>query len=261
MIIAYHRPATLNEALALLARAEPTLPLGGGTVLNAPHALEYEVVDMQSLGFDRIESRGRYLDLGARVSLQGLLESPEIQSIPLGRALAQAARREATRNLRNMGTLAGTLVAADGRSPFACAMLALDPQLTVLPENHTRDLGEILHMRQSPSANLHCLPHTLITNITLNTETALAYEYAARSPADRPIVCVAAARWASGRLRVVVGGWGSAPRLALDAPESGGVEIAVDSAAAEAGDEWASAAYRRDAAVKLARRALVSLGL
>ncbi len=253
MITSYHRPTTFEEALHLLAQPGLALPLGGGTVLNAPHDLDYGMIDLQALGLDQIESRGRTLTLGARVTLQGLVDSLEIQP-----ALKNAIRHEATQNLRNMGTLAGTLVSADGRSPFACAMLALDAQLTVLPQNATLDIGEILHLRnyQLP---ITFLPNGLITTLTLNTEISLAYEYVARTPADRPIVCVAAARWPSGRLRVVVGGWGQSPRLALDAPEPGGLEPAVDSAASEAGDEWASTAYRREIAVILARRAVERL--
>jgi CO/xanthine dehydrogenase FAD-binding subunit len=73
------------------------------------------------------------------------------------------------------------------------------------------------------------------------------------------VAAVAAAAWPSGRLRVVVGGWGTAPRLALDAQDTGGVAEAVDSAAAEAGDQWASAEYRRAVAVTLARRAVERL--
>ena len=43
MIIEYHRPETIDEALDLLARSQPaTVPLGGGTVLNQP--MDYEIV-------------------------------------------------------------------------------------------------------------------------------------------------------------------------------------------------------------------------
>jgi CO/xanthine dehydrogenase FAD-binding subunit len=154
-----------------------------------------------------------------------------------------------------MGTVAGTLIASDGRSPFAAVMLALDAQLTLLPEDQQRDLGDVLHSRTAHHA-LCTLPHRLITQITLSTKVSLAYEYVARTPADRPIVTVAAAKWPSGRVRIVVGGWGTTPRLALDAPEAGGVEHAVRNITAEAGDQWGSAEYRQDVAVTLAKRAI-----
>lgn len=255
MILEYHRPETLDEALKLISRPDPlTLPLGGGTVLNAPHDGKFAVADLQALPLKTIETRGSALEIGAISKLQSLLDYPGIQP-----ALAKAIQHEATYNLRQVGTVAGTLIAADGRSPFAAALLALDAQLTLLPGAEQRDLGDVLHLRQSPISTLQALPHRLVTRIALLTKPTLAYEYVARTPADRPIVAVAAARWPSGRLRVVVGGWGSAPRLALDAPEPGGVEFAVRNVTAEAGDQWASAEYRQDVAVTLANRAIAAL--
>ncbi|HLF91516.1 MAG TPA: hypothetical protein VI451_21405, partial [Anaerolineales bacterium] len=59
--------------------------------------------------------------------------------------------------------------------------------------------------------------------------------------------------------RIVVGGWGNTPRLALDAPEPGGVEFAVHNITAEAGDQWASPEYRQEVAVTLTNRAMAAL--
>ncbi len=256
MLIEYHRPQTLEETLTLITRPEPlTLPLGGGTVLNAPHPEEFAVADLQALPLNSIELRGSTLEIGATATLQALLDFPDLSP-----ALAKALHHEATANLRRAGTVAGTLIASEGRSPLAAALLALDTQLTVLPENEPRDLGDVLHSRiTSHASRLFYLPYRLLTLLTFSTKPALAYEYVARTPADRPIVTVAAAKWPSGRLRVVVGGWGRTPRLALDAPEPGGVEYAVRNITAEAGDEWGSAEYRQDVAVTLTHRALSTL--
>jgi len=280
MIIAYHRPQTLEETLQLITRPNPlTLPLGGGTVLNAPHAGEYAVADLQALPLKSIEPHGSTLEIGAISTLQALLNFPDLHP-----ALKKAIQHEATYNLRQVGTVAGTLIASDGRSPFAAALLALDAQLTLLPGDEQHDLGDILHLRNTqpestdqqigksanqqipnPQYPISFLPNRLITRISISTKTTLAYEYVARTPADRPIVAVAAARWPAGRVRIVVGGWGSTPRLALDAPEPGGVEaegyfrFAVRSVTAEAGDQWASAEYRQDVAVTLARRVIESI--
>ncbi len=256
MLIEYHRPQTLEETLTLITRPAPlTLPLGGGTVLNAPHPEEFAVADLQALPLKSIELRGSTLEIGATATLQALLDFPDLSP-----ALAKALHHEATANLRRAGTVAGTLIASDGRSPLAATLLALDTQLTVQPENEPRDLGDVLHSRiTSHASRLFYLPHRLLTLLTFSTKPALAYEYVARTPADRPIVTVAAAKWSSGRLRVVVGGWGRTPRLALDAPEPGGVEYAVRNITAEAGDEWGSAEYRQDVAVTLTHRALSTL--
>jgi CO/xanthine dehydrogenase FAD-binding subunit len=265
MIIEYLRPQTLEETLQWIARPHPlTLPLGGGTVLNAPHTGEYAVADLQSLPLKSIVLRGSTLEIGATTTLQALLDFSDLQP-----ALKTAIQHEATYNLRQVGTMAGTLIASDGRSPFAAAMLALDAQLALLPGDEQSNLGDVLHLRQSLISNSSIsntqyptsfLPHRLITTLILSTKTALAYQYVARTPADRPLVTVAAARWPSGRVRIVVGGWGGTPRLALDAPEAGGVEFAVRNITAEAGDQWGSAEYRQDVAVTLAKRAMEAIG-
>lgn len=249
MITDYYRPETLEEALALLARDQMTLALGGGTLLNAPQRPAYAVADLQALGLTGQSLRGKFLDLGAGLTLQETAVSPELPD-----AIKAVVMKEATQNLRNQATLAGALVAADGRSPLAAAMLALDAQLAMLPGEESFEYGQVLHMRSGLQEGLPHLRGRLITQVTVNTEVAFAYDYVARSPADRPVVTVAAAAWSSGRLRLVVGGWGRSPRLALDAPEPGGVETAARSAAAEAGDEWATAEYRREAAAALAKR-------
>jgi CO/xanthine dehydrogenase FAD-binding subunit len=98
----------------------------------------------------------------------------------------------------------------------------------------------------------------LITQVTIPLNASLAYEYVARTPADRPIVCVAVARWPSGRTRVVLGGYGQLPLLAMDGPEATGAETAVEDAFSQASDAWASSAYRQATALTLIRRILAS---
>ena len=78
----------------------------------------------------------------------------------------------------------------------------------------------------------------------------------ARSPADLPIVSVAAAQWKSGRTRVVVGGFGAAPMMVMDGQSAEGAVDAVQNATSTAGDQWASAEYRMDVAQTLTRRCL-----
>ncbi|MFH1633473.1 MAG: FAD binding domain-containing protein [Chloroflexota bacterium] len=252
MIIEYHRPETLDEALKLLARSDPvTVPLGGGTVLNQPSDTPVAVVDLQALGLDAVESGERTLEIGATVTLQSLLKVPEIPP-----ALIEAIRHEATYNLRQMATVAGTLVAADGRSPFATAMLALDAQAFVVRHESAVSaaeqisLGDLLPLREEK------LPKRLITQITIPANIKLAYQYVARTPADLPIVCAAVAQWPSGRTRVALGGYGSVPLMAMDGPEPAGAEIAARDAYSEAGDQWASAGYRSDVAAILTKRCL-----
>jgi CO/xanthine dehydrogenase FAD-binding subunit len=246
MIIEYHRPKNMDEALELLKRGQPvTVPLGGGTVLNAPSDERVAVVDLQALGLNKIKKSGSSLKVGAAATLQALLEHTGIPD-----ALAKAIKHEATHNLRQSGTAAGTLVSGDGRSPFLMAMMALDAQLVWQPGDAKQALGEFVPLRAEDR------PGLLISEVNFSLQPKLAYEYAARSPADKPVIAVAAARWSSGRTRIVLGGYGMAPITALDGEELDGAQEVVEYALITAQDQWASAEYRQDAAKALVRRCL-----
>ncbi len=241
MITDYHRPQTLDEALTLLSRPN-VLPLGGGTLLSHPAPDPVSVVDLQLLGLDSLRVKGNELEIGATVTLQQLLESEHCPE-----ALKSALKLEAPINLRNSATIAGTLVTCDGRSPFATSLLALDAKMTVISDRSTViSVGEYLPLR----------PRGLITQITISLHATFAFEYVARTPSDKPIVCVALAQWGGSRARLAVGGWGKSPSLAMDGTEAEGVEAAARNACHEATDEWASAEYRMDVASTLAKRCL-----
>lgn len=262
MIIEYQRPEKLEEALTLLNRPEPlTLAMGGGTVLAQPEphlrtplvqaGEDFAVVDLQALGLDTVSRSGRNLVLGAAVRLQTLLAEPD-----LPQALRQAIQLEAGANLRQAMTLAGALISADGRSPLATALLALDADLflqTASGASQQYALGDLLPLR----ADL--LRGKLVTSLSLSLQVKTAYAYTARTPADRPIVCAALAQWPAGRVRLALGGYGALPLLVLDGPEPGGLETAARNAFAYAGDQWASAEYRSAAAAELAQRCFENL--
>ena len=244
MITKYYRPQTLEEALTLLARPD-TLPLGGGTLLSQPTPASVEVVDLQALGLNTIHKKGNNLEIGATATLQELLESDYAPE-----ALKIALKLEAPLNIRNAATVAGALVAADGRSTFATALLALDARLTIQPNGEKIEIGNFLPLRSDK------LGGKLITTVTIPLNTKLAFETVARTPADKPIVCAALAIWPSGRARLALGGYGKSPLLAMDGTEAEGAEAAARNTFHEATDEWASAEYRMDVAATLAKRCL-----
>jgi CO/xanthine dehydrogenase FAD-binding subunit len=248
MIIEYHRPKTLDEAIRLLSKTD-TRPLGGGTVLNRPSPERFSVVDLQALGLNKIHKRGNKLEIGATATLQALLDSAHIPP-----ALQETIRLETTYNLRQMATVAGTLVSCDGRSTFTMAMLALDAKCTVTSEQSSViSLGDLLPLRTE------ILRSKLITRIEILLNAKLTFETVARTPADKPIVCAVLAQWPSGRTRLALGGWGKSPLLAMDGNEPGGMEEAAKNSFQEAGDEWASAEYRSEMAAVLARRCVGKL--
>jgi CO/xanthine dehydrogenase FAD-binding subunit len=250
MITAYYRPQSLDQAIRLIARTRPrTIPLGGGTVLSHGQVDPFEVVDLQLLRLDRITRRGNNLEIGATVTLQKLLEDTSRPA-----AMQPALKLEAPLNLRTAATVAGTLAVCDGRSALVTVLLALDTKIAMMkPNPESIRLGDFLPVRSQ------MLPGSLITAIEIPSNAQLAFEYVSRTPADKPIVCVALARWPSGRTRVAVGGYGSAPMLAMDGPEAQGVEAAARNALHDAGDQWGSAEYRMDVAATLATRCMANI--
>lgn len=245
MINNYYRPQKLEEAITLLAQPN-TLPLGGGTWLNQARPEKFGVVDLQALGLNTIGKNGNTLEIGACVTLQQLSESSDCPE-PLKKAI----QLEAGLNIRNAATVAGVLVTCDGRSAFATVLLALDAKITIahLDTTASMGLGEFLPLR----------PKGLITSISIPLNVKLAFETVGRTPLDKPVVCAAVTRWASGRTRVTLGGYHQTPLLAMDGTESEGVEAAARSAFHESGDEWASSQYRSDIAATLAKRCLTAV--
>lgn len=248
MIVEYHRPETIGDALALLGRKAPlTVPMGGGSVLSRVQKPDIAVVDLQLLGLNKIEKEGHTLHLGAAVTLHQLLESDVIPQV-IHAALRESLIHEAALNVRQVATIAGSLASCDGRSPFATALLALDPRLLWVPGDEIQSLGDYLPLREELSG------HRLITSVRIPLNPTLRFMTVARSPMDRPVVCAAVAIWPSGRTRVALGGFGKAPVLAMDGPEPVGAAVAAREAFRYAGDEWASADYRMDVAGKLVQR-------
>jgi CO/xanthine dehydrogenase FAD-binding subunit len=265
MITAYHRPQTLDEALVLLSQPNRT-PLGGGTLLAHSKADSVEAVDLQSLNLNTIKKQGNNLEIGATVTLQQLFESEHCPD-----AWKSALKLEAPLNIRNAATVAGTLVACDGRSTLTTVLFALDAKLEIKSIDKTEliememesrppkqevvavGLGEFLPLR------LDQIRGKLIASLSVPLNVKLAFEYVSRTPADKPIVCAALAQWNSGRTRLVLGGYGKSPMLALDGTEAEGIEAAAGNAFHEAADEFASAEYRMDVAATLAKRGLESI--
>lgn len=248
----YHRPKTVAEALKLLDRG---VPLAGGTDLTPRRDEISAVIDLQELGLDYIESRDDIIVIGATVKLQTMVENDEL--LPF--ALREACRSEASLNLRNMATLGGTVMSADGRSPVVTVLLAMDAKVIVEPGEKTVALEELLDHRDRDDF------HGLITEIRLRLPEALRYEQVSRAPADRPLVCVAAARLPSDGAeklyRVVLGGVTSSPKRVKEAEarlsEGEDINTVADAARrtyTSAGDVWASSEYRAHTAGVLVGR-------
>lgn len=249
MIVEYFRPKTVSEALSLVEREDvKTVYMGGGTAIDRFTVEPLAVVDLQELGLNKIKVTASNIEVGATATLQSLYEQTKIQN-----DLKEAIYREATRNLRQVATVAGTIVAADGRSPFITTLLGLDAVVTVMPDQEQIDLGDLLALRSEKFAN------KLIMQVTLPLKVDLAFGYIARTPADTPIVCVAVARWLSGRSRITVGGSGDSPVLVMDGNQTDADELAMLDVYQPQDDQWATTEYRRAMSRVLVKRCLSKL--
>lgn len=251
MIVEYHRPKGIADALNLIEQTNGNVVfMGGGTAIDRFSINPMVVVDLQDVGLGKIKQSGKFLEIGATATLQDLHDYPD-----LSETLMQVIRREATRNLRQVATVAGTLISSTGRSPLTTALLALDATVTVLPGDETINLGNLLPVRDQDK-------HTrLLTKITIPSNARLAYEDVSRTPADLPIVCACVAAWPGGRNRIALGGFGAFPALASDGPERGGEDSAARDAVSQSGDEWASVEYRMEIAPILVARCFDKLDL
>jgi len=246
MIEKYFRPQSVDEALELLTDSKKGLkPLGGGTSISRQRHDYQGVVDLQETGLDQIKIQGQRIQVGAMVRLNDLVGHPDIHP-----EIQRAIMIDASENIRNMATLGGWLVSSTGRSISASLLLALDTSLTWEPGNNRVRMGNWLPLREMES------PGVLMTEAEWWLRPHLAFEYVARSPKDKPILITAVAQWGSGRTRVVLGGYGKIPIVAMDGPNVMGVDVACRDAYSEAEDEWASAQYRKNVAAKLALRCL-----
>jgi probable selenate reductase FAD-binding subunit len=233
----YHRPATLEEALALVNREQvATVPLGGGTVLNGlPRVVPEAVVDLQALGLDGISSEEGMLQIGAMATLQDLVEDPSMPSL-----LAELAHREAPNTLRNAATIGGTVAAGDPESGLLAGLLAsaADVIILTLTGEHSVPLDEILSNRSR-------LDGGIITLVTVPSSGIGASQGTSRTPADTPIVLVAGRIDGDGNKRFAATGIDSKP-VVVNPEDLGDIE--------PRGDFRGSSGYRKHLlAVLLAR--------
>ncbi len=263
----YHKPATLDEALKLLRRTRvKTVPLAGGTTLVPEAARDVQaVVDLNALDLSFIRTsevsaeHPEGLEIGATTRLQALADEEAVRTYAAG-MLVKAILDSASRHVREAASLAGSIVAAPGNSPLFTALLALEARLIVRTARSTRE-DEIALPYWTPQ------PRSLILRVALPAwpdNTRAAYEKVARTPADLPIVCVAArATIDQGQLRHVrlaLGGVAERP-IVITQP-AGTVEdlaqLAV-STVSPSDDYFATANYRREMIGVLTKRVLSNL--
>ena len=125
-----HRPQSAAEAVQIrYASPDTTAYLAGGTDdLRLGGAAEgKELIDINALGFDTIEEKNGKLYIGARVTLQQLVDS---ELVPL--FIKEAAKFCASFAKRNSATVGGNLALRRDDSYLAAAFCAAEAKLIAL---------------------------------------------------------------------------------------------------------------------------------
>ncbi len=245
----YLRPKTIKEAVALLAEG---IPLAGGTQLTQSRTVLTKVIDLQDLGLGEIQVSDGTITIGCMTTLQAILTS----DLAIPDVLRQACRYEAAWNIRNKATLGGVLMGSDGRSPLMTALAALDPVLRLAPGDVKLSMGDLIERRRAGGGDF------ILLDLSFFNPKCLAYDFVARAPMDPPIVCAAAAIWDHvdyQQLSMALGGFGEYPtiwseQVKKDSQIHDSVAGKAHQAYRDAGDAFASAAYRAEVASILAQR-------
>lgn len=203
-VVAYQRPASLEEALVLLARPGTAVRARGRPPGVEAREGTVEVVDLQSLGLHRIdEPAPERVRIGGQATVQDLADDPRVPA--LVRALA---RREEPSSVRTLVTLATVVGDADPESELLAGLLAHDAEAQLArPEGlTTAPLAAVLDGagRAGPE---------LLVALTIARGGRSAASRTGRTPADRPIVAAVAWRPDHGSVRLALTGVAPTPVL------------------------------------------------
>src|SRR2546427_2957140 len=132
-IEAYYCPATLDEAVTLLAEEGRTIIAGGTDLLVNPRYMVgvREVVDIRRLGLNYISIENGWLHIGAGATMRMVAQHRQIQKLAQG-ILARGAAVCGSPNIRNMATLVGNVASALPSADTPPSLLALDAQAVLV---------------------------------------------------------------------------------------------------------------------------------
>lgn len=139
----YVRAGTLAEAVEVLAADDEAVALAGGQslvpLMNMRLARPTMLVDLNELTqLDAVEIVGEEMRLGAMCRHRRLEFDPEIASVaPL---MSEAAGYIGHPQVRNRGTLGGSLAHGDPASELGCALLALGGSVVATGSEGTRSI-------------------------------------------------------------------------------------------------------------------------
>jgi carbon-monoxide dehydrogenase medium subunit len=271
-----HQPETIDEAIRLLGSNGDTKAIAGGHSLLPAMKLRLSmpstIVDLGRIpGLDGIAQEGDSLIIGALATHAAVAASDTVRSAcPI---LSEAAALIGDRQVRNRGTIGGSIAHADPGADYPTVVSALEATIEITGAGGMRQIGAADFFTGVFMTALE--PGELVTAVhvpVIGAGTGAAY-LKHKHPASgyavvgaAAIVGIDAGRCSSARL-VVGGATGTPVFIPIDGligkeptPEAIAEATAgVPDALGEAiGDTYASAEYRRHLAGVLARRALAA---
>jgi carbon-monoxide dehydrogenase medium subunit len=273
----FHRAASVEDAIGLLQTYgdDAKLIAGGHSLLPVMKlrlAAPEHLIDISRIDTLRgVQDAGDHLAIGALTTHQAIAQNELIRAqVPV---LAEAADMVGDRQVRNRGTIGGTLAHADAAADYPAAILALEAELVATGPNGTRTIpaGEFFLDLLTTALS----PDELLTEIRipkLAGRTGANYQKLANQASGYAVVGVAAvitlaADGTIGNARIGITGTGAAAtrataaEAALRGQAADDATIQAASALAADGidplsDLSASAEYRLSVTRGLARRAI-----
>lgn len=258
----YHKPASISDAVALLAGNDEAMILGGGQTLLATMkqhlAAPSDLVDIRAIkGMSGISASDTTLTIGAATTHADVAASKEVKK--LCPALADLASHIGDPAVRSQGTIGGSIANNDPAADYPAAMLALAATIVT----NKREIGaDDFFLGQFTTA---LEEDEIITAVKVNAATRAAYAKFAQPASLFAMVGVFVAKGAAG-VRVAITGAGDDgvfrhPGLeaALTADWSDGAvnEVAI-SADGLMSDLHGSAEYRANLIRVMAKRAVAA---
>jgi carbon-monoxide dehydrogenase medium subunit len=267
----YHRPSSLDEAVALLD--DDARPLAGGHSLLPAMKLRLStpgsLVDLSGVpGLDDVSRDGDTLRIGAMAAHVTVAGSDIVkETVPV---LAETAGLIGDRQVRRRGTIGGSVAHADPAADYPTVLVALDATIAATGPQGAREIAAREFFTGLFATALE--PRELVTAVHVPIRGpgfGAAYEKHKSPRSGYAVVGVAATYGGGQPPALVVGGVTGGPLMvpaaaaALSGSPPGADAIAAAAATvkeaigdAAIGDSYASGEYRAHLAEVLARRAL-----
>jgi carbon-monoxide dehydrogenase medium subunit len=258
----YKRAESVADAVGMLGDGGDSVVLAGGhslvPMLKLRVASPGRLVDISGIAeLVGIRDAGGHLAVGAMTTHRDVADSTMIQSgCPV---LAETAAGIGDPQVRNRGTIGGSIAQADSHGDLPTLLLALGGSVAVQGPGGSRTIGADDLFTGYLTTSLQ--PGELITEVRVWKVGSAAYVKFSRRHADWAIVGVAAVISGS-TLRVAMNGMAVTPVRATGAEEAWNGSNAADAAAHVAdglrpiSDEAGSAEFRSHLATVLTRRAI-----